>query len=55
MVGLYGYLPRSPLPAPTAEERKEIENAIAESGFFRKSENGHWIEKVDLIAPEYAD
>jgi len=55
MVGLYGFLPRSPLPAPTEAELKEIENAIAESGFFRKSEQGHWIERADLIAPEYAD
>ncbi len=55
LVGLYGFLPRSPLPAPTDSERVEIENAIAESGFFEKGENGHWVEKEDLIAPEYAD
>jgi 4-hydroxy-2-oxoglutarate aldolase len=55
MVGLYGFLPRSPLPAPTETEREQIENAIAESGFFRKSEDGHWVEKADLVAPEFAD
>jgi len=55
MVGLYGFLPRSPLPGPSEAERKEIENAIAECGFFRKSEQGQWVERADLIAPEYAD
>ncbi len=55
-VGLYGYLPRSPLPVPTEAELREIENAIAESGFFEKSEDGRiWVEKNDLFAAEYAD
>jgi 4-hydroxy-2-oxoglutarate aldolase len=55
VVGLYGFLPRSPLPVPTEEEMGEIEKAIAESGFFDKNEEGHWVEKSDLFTPEYAD
>jgi len=56
LVGLYGYLPRSPLSPPTAEEREQIENAIAASGFFTKSEDGlTWIEKTGIIDLEYAD
>lgn len=55
IVGYYGYLPRSPLPAPSEAERAEIESAIAESGFFDKQADGKWTEKEDLIAPEYAD
>lgn len=44
-VGLYGYLPRSPLPSPTESELAEVEQAIAESGLFTKSEDGSvWIE-----------
>jgi 4-hydroxy-2-oxoglutarate aldolase len=48
-VGLYGYLPRSPLPSPTPSERAEIEQAIAESGFFTRS-GEQWIENevIDL-------
>ena len=55
LVGMYGFLPRSPLPAPTATEIDEIEKAIAESGFFEKSEDGHWAELGNLIVPEFAD
>jgi hypothetical protein len=48
-VGLYGYLPRSPLPSPTPSERAEIEQAIAVSGFFTRS-GEQWIENevIDL-------
>lgn len=43
--GLYGFLPRSPLPVPTAEELAGIETAISESGLFARSEDGSlWIE-----------
>jgi dihydrodipicolinate synthase/N-acetylneuraminate lyase len=56
LVGLYGYLPRSPLPSPTDAEREQIENAIAASGFFTKSEDGlTWIEKTEVAALEFAD
>ncbi|MCI0665707.1 MAG: dihydrodipicolinate synthase family protein [Acidobacteria bacterium] len=55
MVGLYGFLPRSPLPVPTNDEMEDIEKAIAESGFFEKNEEDHWVEKADLFAPEFAD
>ncbi len=55
LVGMYGFMPRSPLPAPSDAEIAEIEKAIAESDFFEKSEDGHWVEKEDLIAPEFAD
>jgi 4-hydroxy-2-oxoglutarate aldolase len=55
LVGLYGFLPRSPLPSPTDAEREEIENAIAASGFFTKSEDGlTWIEKSEVSALEFA-
>jgi 4-hydroxy-2-oxoglutarate aldolase len=55
-VGLYGYLPRSPLPAPSEEEKAEIENAIAESGFFELSQdNSIWIEQTPNIQFDYAD
>src|SRR5215510_433228 len=55
LVGLYGFLPRSPLPVPTDDEMGDIEKAIAESGFFEKNEEDHWVEKSDLFAPEFAD
>jgi 4-hydroxy-2-oxoglutarate aldolase len=56
LVGLYGYLPRSPLPAPTEEERGQIEQAIAASGFFTKSEDGQtWVEKTEVADLEFAD
>ena len=44
VVGLYGYLPRSPMPIPTDEERAAIEKAIEESELFEKDEDGQWIE-----------
>ncbi|HYE73683.1 MAG TPA: dihydrodipicolinate synthase family protein, partial [Blastocatellia bacterium] len=56
MVGLYGYLPRSPLPVPSPEECEKIENAIAASGFYDKSEDGKtWVEKVQIEEFEYTD
>lgn len=55
LVGLYGFMARSPLPNPTDEERKDIETAIAESELFEKSEEGIWVEKNDLFVTEYAD
>lgn len=49
MVGLYGFLPRSPLPVPDDEERRQIRQAIADSGFFDPSEDGQiWIEKTEI-------
>ena len=44
VVGLYGYLPRSPMPRPTDEERAGIEKAIEESELFEKGEDGQWRE-----------
>ena len=44
VVGLYGYLPRSPMPIPTDEERAGIEKAIEESELFEKGEDGRWRE-----------
>jgi 4-hydroxy-2-oxoglutarate aldolase len=55
MVGLYGYLPRSPMPVPTDEERADIEKAIEESGLFEKNEEGQWREKDHSVAAKYAD
>ncbi|MEP7273869.1 MAG: dihydrodipicolinate synthase family protein, partial [Acidobacteriota bacterium] len=56
LVGLYGYLPRSPLPAPTSEQREDIAAAIAESGFFEQSgDEGTWTELIELGDLEYAD
>ncbi len=55
VVGLYGFLPRSPMPIPTDEERAEIEKAIEESGLFEQSEDGRWKEIEQTVAPEYAD
>jgi 4-hydroxy-2-oxoglutarate aldolase len=54
-VGLYGFLPRSPMPVPTDEERAEIERAIEESGLFEQNEDGQWLEKEHAVATEYAD
>ncbi len=55
-VGLYGYLPRSPLPLPTAEGLAAIETALEECGFFEKSEDGQiWIEKQNYFMTEFAD
>jgi 4-hydroxy-2-oxoglutarate aldolase len=55
VAGLYGFLPRSPMPIPTEEERAEIEQAIAESELFDKSEDGKWAEKEHAAALAYAD
>ena len=55
MIGMYGFLQRSPMPVPTEAEREEIEKAIAECGFFEKKEDGSWVEMDGLLAPEYAD
>ncbi len=55
LVGLYGYLSRSPLPNPTDEERKEIAEAIAESELFEQNEAGIWTEKTYYFVNEYAD
>lgn len=55
-VGLYGFLPRSPLPAPSDEECGQIENALAASGFFEKQEGSEtWTEKTEFGEYEYAD
>jgi 4-hydroxy-2-oxoglutarate aldolase len=53
--GLYGFLPRSPMPVPTDEERAEIERAIAESELFEKGDDGKWTEKDHAVAAAYAD
>ena len=55
LVGLYGFLSRSPLPNPTDEERKEIADAVAESELFEKNEEGIWTEKSHYFVNEYAD
>ncbi len=55
LVGLYGFMPRSPMPIPTDEERAEIEKAIGESELFEKSEDGRWREKEQTVAPEFVD
>lgn len=56
VVGLYGYLPRSPLPPATREERISIADAIAESGFFERSDDQQtWTELVEFTDLEYAD
>lgn len=49
LVGLYGFLPRSPLPVPTDEEREQIRRAIEGSEFFSPVEGGKvWIEKTEI-------
>lgn len=55
MVGLYGYLPRSPMPIPTDEERAGIEKAIEESELFEKREDGLWEEVEQRLSPQFAD
>jgi len=55
VVGLYGYLPRSPMPVPTDEERAGIEKAIEESELFEKTEDGRWREVEQAIEPQFAD
>ena len=55
-VGLYGFLPRSPLPAPTDDEKTDIDKAIEECGFFERSEDDtHWVEQTPSIHSDYAD
>jgi dihydrodipicolinate synthase/N-acetylneuraminate lyase len=55
-VGYYGYLPRSPLPVPTEDEKREIEAAIVESGLFEQTVDGvTWIESSEYSHLEYAD
>lgn len=49
VIGLYGYLPRSPMPIPTDEERAGIEKAIEESELFEKDEDGRWREMGSRI------
>src|SRR5262249_54915867 len=55
MVGLYGFMPRSPMPAPTDAERADIEKAIEESELFEKVEDGQWREIERNVAPQFAD
>ena len=55
MVGMYGFLARSPLPSPSDSESASIDLAIEESGFYEKDENGNWRERDDLIGPVYYD
>ncbi len=55
VVGMYGYLPRSPMPVPTDDERAEIERAIAESELFEKIEDGLWREVEPGVALQLAD
>jgi 4-hydroxy-2-oxoglutarate aldolase len=56
LTGLYGFLPRSPLPAPTQAEREEIQKAIEESGFFEKAVDGDtWVERAEFSELAYAD
>ena len=55
-VGLYGFLPRSPLPAPRADEKADIDAALAECGFFERGEDGAtWVEQTPNIHSDYAD
>jgi 4-hydroxy-2-oxoglutarate aldolase len=55
-VGLYGYLPRSPLPQPSEADKADIEEALSECGFFEKSQDDElWIEQTPSVYPEYAD
>lgn len=54
MCGMYGFVPRSPLPFPDDSEREKIEQAIAESGFFSRVDEGHpWLERDDLREVEF--
>jgi 4-hydroxy-2-oxoglutarate aldolase len=54
MCGLYGFLPRSPLPVPDDAARAEIEQALLESGFFaRVDEQQPFQERDDLREVEF--
>jgi 4-hydroxy-2-oxoglutarate aldolase len=55
VVGLYGYLPRSPMPIPTDEERADIEKAIEESELFERDEDGQWREIDHSAELHFAD
>lgn len=56
LTGRYGYLPRSPLPAPSEEDRREIEQAIEDCGFFERTVDGQtWIELDDPGDYAYSD
>ena len=56
LTGLYGYLPRSPLPAASEQDRQDIAAAIEESGFFDRTVDGEtWIEVDDIGGYSYAD
>jgi 4-hydroxy-2-oxoglutarate aldolase len=59
-VGLYGFLPRSPLPVPSEEEEEEIIQVIEESGFYDFDEQSEtWVEKAEIetedVSQELAD
>ncbi len=55
-VGLYGFLPRSPLPIPSPVEIEQVETAISESGLFTKSEDGSvWIETENRYTVQHAN
>ncbi|NBO66087.1 MAG: dihydrodipicolinate synthase family protein [Acidobacteria bacterium] len=54
--GLYGFLPRSPLPIPTQEDIAAVEKAIAESGLFTQSEDGSlWVETENRYTIQHAN
>ena len=54
MCGIYGFLPRSPLPAPNESEKEAIEQAILESGFFaRVLDHLPFQERDDLREVEF--
>lgn len=54
LCGMYGFLPRSPMPFPDDAEREKIEQAIMESGFFARVDDGHpWQERDDLREVEF--
>ena len=54
MCGMYGFLPRSPLPAPDESERQAIEQAILESGFFARTlDHLPFQERDDLREVEF--
>lgn len=54
MCGMYGFLPRSPLPPPDEAARAAIEQAIEESGFFtRVLDHLPYQERDDLREVEF--